>query len=78
MTCADYGLPEPSIIEKNGGIEVTVLASNQDGQLVSETANARLVKGLVKQLVKGLVKDLTANQIKLLELIETRPNITKE
>jgi hypothetical protein len=29
-------------------------------------------------LVKELVRDLTANQIKLLELIETRPNITKE
>jgi predicted HTH transcriptional regulator len=57
---------------------VTVLASNQDGQLVSEAANAMLVKGLVKELVKGLVKDLTANQIKLLELIETRPNVTKE
>ena len=37
-----------------------------------------LVKGLVKELVKGLVKELSENQIKLLELIETRPNVTKE
>ena len=36
--------------------------------------NERLVKGLVK----GLVKELSENQIKLLDLIETRPNVTKE
>lgn len=36
--------------------------------------NERLVKGLVK----GLVKELSENQIKLLELIETRPKVTKE
>ena len=71
-------MSEPSIIEKNGGIEVTVLASNQDGQIVVEVSNDWLVKGLVKKLVKGLVKDLTSNQIKLLELIETRPSVTKE
>lgn len=29
-------------------------------------------------MVKGLVKDLTSNQMKLLELIETHPNVTKE
>jgi ATP-dependent DNA helicase RecG len=74
-TCAEYGLPEPLIIEKNGGIEVTVLTSNQVGNQVS---NDGLVKGLVKELVKGLVKDLTSNQIKLLEFIETRPSVTKE
>ena len=68
-------MSEPSIIEKNGGIEVTVLTSNQAGNQVS---NDGLVKGLVKELVKGLVKDLTSNQIKLLELIETRPSVTKE
>lgn len=28
--------------------------------------------------VKGLVKELSENQIKLLDLIETRPNVTKE
>jgi ATP-dependent DNA helicase RecG len=77
-TCAEYGLPQPSIIEKNGGIEVTVLASNEDVQIVNEVSNAGLVKELVKELVKGLVKDLTANQIKLLELIDTRPNVTKQ
>ena len=66
-TCAEYGLPEPSIIEKNGGIEVTVLTSNQAGNQVSNDG-----------LVKGLVKNLTSNQIKLLELIETGPNVTKE
>lgn len=64
-------LPEQSINEKNGGIEVTVLSSNQDG-------SDGLVKGLVKGLAKGLVKDLTENQIKLLELIEANPNLTKE
>ena len=77
-TCAEYGLPQPSIIEKNGGIEVTVLASNGDVQVDNEVYNAGLVKELVKELVKGLVKDLSANQIKLLELIETRPNVTKK
>lgn len=63
-------MSELSIIEKNGGIEVTVLTSNEVGQIVSEVSNAGLVK--------GLVKDLTSNQIKLLELIETAPNVTKE
>ena len=29
-------------------------------------------------LVKELVKELSQNQIKLLDLIETRPNVTKE
>jgi hypothetical protein len=33
---------------------------------------------LVKELVKGLVKELSQNQIKLLDLIETCPNVTKE
>ncbi len=60
-------MPEPSTIEKNGGIEVTVLASNQAGNQVSNDG-----------LVKGLVKDLTSHQIKLLEFIETRPRVTKE
>ena len=64
-------LPEPSIIEKNGCIEVSVPARNQVG-------NDGLVKGLVKELVKGLVKDLTENQRKLMELIEANPNLTKE
>jgi ATP-dependent DNA helicase RecG len=31
-----------------------------------------------ERLVKGLVKELSENQIKLLDLIETRPNVTKE
>ena len=81
-TCAEFGLPEPSIIEKNGGIEVTVFASNEDGQIISDASHTGLVKELVKELVKGLVKglvkDLTSNQMKLLELIETHPNVTKE
>jgi ATP-dependent DNA helicase RecG len=81
-TCAEFGLPEPSIIEKNGGIEVTVFASNEDGQIISDASHTGLVKELVKELVKGLVKglvkDLTSNQMKLLELVETHPNITKE
>lgn len=68
-------LPEPSIIEKNGGIEVTVLASNQEG---NQVVNDGLVKGLAKELVKGLVKDLTENHKKLLELIVANPNVTKE
>ena len=59
-------MPEPSIIEKNGGIEVTVFASNEDGQIISDASHT------------GLVKDLTSNQMKLLELIETHPNVTKE
>jgi ATP-dependent DNA helicase RecG len=77
-TCAEFGLPEPSIIEKNGGIEVTVFASNEDGQIISDASHTGLVKELVKGLVKGLVKDLTSNQMKLLELIETHPNVTKQ
>ena len=70
-SCKEYGLPEPTIIEKNGGIEVTMLSNTRIG-------NEGLVKGLVKELVKGLVKELSENQIKLLEIIETRPNVTKE
>lgn len=37
-----------------------------------------LAKGLAKGLVKGLVKDLTENQIKMLEMIEATPDITKK
>jgi ATP-dependent DNA helicase RecG len=48
------------------------------GQIVSEVSKTELAKGLVKELVKGLVKDHTENQIKLLELIEANPNVTKE
>ena len=70
-SCKEYGLPEPTIIEKNGGIEVTMLSTPRIG-------SEGLVKGLVKELVKGLVKELSENQIKLLGLIETRPNVTKE
>ena len=50
-------MSEPSFIQKNGGIEVTVLASNEVGQIVSEASNT----GLVKELVKGLVKDIKSN-----------------
>ncbi len=70
-SCKEYGLPEPKIIEKNGGIEVSILASNQDGVEVDS-------HGLVKELAKGLVKELTENQIKLLELIEAKPSVIKE
>lgn len=34
-SCKEYGLPEPTITEKNGGIEVSILASNQVGNEVS-------------------------------------------
>jgi ATP-dependent DNA helicase RecG len=73
--CREYGLPEPAIIEKNGGIQVTMLESNE---VSNQVGNEGLVKGLVKELVKGLVKDLTENQVKLLEFIEAHPNVTKE
>jgi ATP-dependent DNA helicase RecG len=66
-SCKEYGLPEPTIIEKNGGIEVTMLSTPRIGS-----------EGLVKGLVKELVKELSENQIKLLELIESRPKVTKE
>jgi ATP-dependent DNA helicase RecG len=72
-SCLDYGLPEPKITEKDGGIEVTVLSSNQGGQTGGQT-NFTEQDGLVK----GLVKDLSENQVKLLELIEARPNVTKK
>lgn len=67
-------LPEQSINEKNGGIEVSVPASNQEG---NQVVNYGLVKGLAKGLAKELVKGLTENQKKLLELIEANPNVTK-
>lgn len=77
-SCAEFNLPEPSIIEKNGGIEVTVLASNQeDNQVVNDGLVKGLAKELAKGLVKGLVKDLTENQRKLLDLIEANLNVTK-
>lgn len=38
--CKEYGLPEPLISEKNGGIEVLVLASNEVNEgLVKDWAN---------------------------------------
>ncbi len=78
-SCKEYGLPDPLITEKNGGIEVSVLASNEvSNQVGNEVNNEGLVKELVKGLVKGLVKELSENQVKLLELIEARPTVTKE
>lgn len=70
-SCKEYGLPEPTLTEKNGGIEVDILSGNQ-------VVNEGLVKELVKGLVKGLVKELTENQTRLIELIEAKSNVTKE
>lgn len=70
-SCQEYGLPEPKIIEKNGGLEVSIFSSYQDGVEVDS-------HGLVKELAKGLVKELSQNQIKLLELIEAKPTVIKE
>jgi ATP-dependent DNA helicase RecG len=50
-TCAEFGLPEPSIIEKNGGIEVIVFANNEDGQIISDASHTGLVKDLTLQYV---------------------------
>ncbi len=66
-SCKEYGLPEPLISVKNGGIEVSLLATN-------EKSNEGLVKGLAKELVK----DFSENQVKIMELIEARPTVTKE
>jgi len=44
-------LPEPSIIEKNGGIEVIVFANNEDGQIISDASHTGLVKDLTLQYV---------------------------
>lgn len=65
--CKEYGLPEPLIREKDGGIEVSIQASNQVGN-----------EDVKEELVKGLVKELTENQLKLLELIEADPTVTKQ
>jgi ATP-dependent DNA helicase RecG len=41
--CADYGLPEPTIQEKNGGIEVTIFASNEVGNEVGNEAREKFI-----------------------------------
>ena len=64
--CKEYGLPEPSITEKNGGIEVTVLASNivgnQVGNEVSNQVGNKLV--LPEAFLKHLKRIIEENQYK--------------
>lgn len=55
-SCKEYGLPEPTITEKNGGIEVIMLSSNQAGNevgnQVSNEAGSKFIpsEALIKHL----------------------------
>lgn len=82
-SCKEAGLPEPEIIEKDGGVSVTLFNTTDDvvsrGQVggQEEKKKTRLVDGLVDGLVDRLVDRLVDSQKQILELIEANPKISK-
>lgn len=66
-SCKEAALPEPEIIEKDGGVQVTIFKVNEN------TENVRLVDGLVD----GLVDRLVDSQQVIIKLITSNPKISK-
>lgn len=66
--CKEYGLPEPLIREKDGGIMVTLNKSNSGGQ----------VGGQVGGQDGGQVDVLTARQKKVLNIIQNNTSVSRK
>ena len=64
--CRDAGLPEPEIIEKDGGVQVT-LFKNEGGP----------IGGPIGGPMGGPINELSIRQKEILELIKTNHRITK-
>lgn len=62
-SCIEAGLPEPEMIEMDGGMQVTLF---------------RPGKGLVDELVDGLVDGLVESQLKMLDMIRENPRVSKK
>ncbi len=71
-SCQEAELPEPEIIEKDGGVQVTIFKTVVNTQEEKLKPNTELVDGLVDRLVDGLVE----NQKKIVRLMASNPNIT--
>lgn len=67
-SCKEAGLPEPQIIEKDGGIEVTLLKGTDGGQ----------VGGQIGGQVGGQVESLTERQKEVLSYIIANPKISRK
>jgi ATP-dependent DNA helicase RecG len=63
-SCKEHGLPEPTIIEKDGGVMVTLLKTIpvNDGGTIG---------GTIGGAIGGTIEDLTDRQKEILELINT-------
>ena len=66
--CAEAGLPEPEIIEKEGGVQVTIYRERIGGQ----------AGGQVGGQAGGQVGNLTARQKEVFELIVSNPTISRK
>jgi ATP-dependent DNA helicase RecG len=67
--CAEAGLPEPEIIEKDGGVQVTIYRETIGGQIGGQigelTDRQREILGLIKEnnrlIKRALAKNLKIN-----------------
>ena len=70
--CEEYGLPEPTILEKNGGIEVKIsiqTTENIGGQISGQ------IGGQIGGAIGGAI--LTNRQKELLEIVKNNPKISR-
>jgi ATP-dependent DNA helicase RecG len=79
-SCKEHGLPEPDILEKDGGFMVALKkaaqVTDEGGVIGSEKGGAIDGQdGLVDRLVDRLVDGLVESQQKIIKLIQSNPNI---
>jgi ATP-dependent DNA helicase RecG len=70
-TCKEAQLPEPEIIEKDGGFQVTIFKDSVSGQVGGQ------IGGQVGDQVGGQVGTLTERQKEVLKLIVADPKISR-
>jgi ATP-dependent DNA helicase RecG len=68
-SCLESGLPEPLIIEKNGGIEVTILNNDQIGGPIGSPMGGP---------IGGPISNLSLRQLQIINLFIENPKITKQ
>ncbi len=68
-SCLESGLPEPLIIEKNGGIEVTILNNNLKGGPMS---------GPIGGPIGGPITTLSLRQQQIVHFLIENPKISKQ
>ena len=72
-SCLESGLPEPLIIEKNGGIEVTILNNDQIGGPIGSPMG-----GPIGGPISGPISNLSLRQLQIINLFIENPKITKQ